>query len=60
MKADVSVAFGDNFNDLPMLEAADIGVTMAESPDSLKAVVDLVLPPTPNCVPEYVLEREAK
>lgn len=60
MKADVSVAFGDNFNDLPMLEAADIGVTMAESPDSLKAVVDLVLPPTPNCVPEYVLEREAE
>lgn len=60
MQADVSVGFGDNFNDLPMLEAADIGVTVAEAPDKLKAVVDIVLPKTANCVPEFVLEREAK
>ena len=58
MKADASVGFGDNFNDLPMLQAADIGCTVAEAPDELKAVVDIVLPQTPNCVPDWVLEQE--
>ncbi len=58
MKADVSYGFGDNFNDLPMLEAADVGVTVAEAPQALKDVVDLVLPQTVNCVPEFVMEKE--
>lgn len=56
--AEESVGFGDHYNDLPMLLAADIGVTMAEAPQDIKDQVDLVLPATPNCVPDFVLEQE--
>lgn len=56
--ADESVGFGDHYNDLPMLLAADLGVTMAEAPQDMKDQVDLVLPASPNCVPDFVLEQE--
>ena len=58
MGAEESVGFGDHYNDLPMLLAADIGVTMAEAPEDMKQAVDLVLPATPNCVPDYIMAKE--
>ena len=58
MGAEESVGFGDHYNDLPMLLAADIGVTMAEAPEDMKRAVDLVLPATPNCVPDYIMAKE--
>ncbi|MGN0664660.1 MAG: HAD hydrolase family protein [Negativibacillus sp.] len=60
MQSDTSVAFGDHYNDLPMLQAADIACTVAEAPEELKAAADVVLPQTPNCVPEFILEQEKR
>ncbi|MFC3395002.1 pyridoxal phosphatase [Brenneria rubrifaciens] len=37
------VAFGDNFNDLSMLEGAGLGVAMGNSADEIKAHADLVI-----------------
>lgn len=37
------VAFGDNFNDISMLEAAGLGVAMGNSDDAVKAHADLVI-----------------
>ena len=38
--ADLIVAFGDNLNDLPMFEAADIAVAAAGASDEVKAAAD--------------------
>lgn len=37
------LAFGDNFNDISMLEAAGLGVAMGNSDDAVKARADLVI-----------------
>ncbi|AOF14426.1 pyridoxal phosphatase [Yersinia enterocolitica] len=37
------VAFGDNFNDLSMLESAGLGVAMGNSADAIKQRADLVI-----------------
>ncbi|CND97858.1 pyridoxal phosphatase [Yersinia nurmii] len=37
------IAFGDNFNDLSMLEAAGLGVAMGNSADAIKQRADLVI-----------------
>lgn len=37
------LAFGDNYNDLSMLEAAGLGVAMGNSDDAVKARCDLVI-----------------
>lgn len=37
------IAFGDNFNDLSMLEAAGLGVAMGNSVDEIKGRADLVI-----------------
>ncbi len=37
------VAFGDNYNDLSMIEAAGLGVAMGNSDDAIKARADLVI-----------------
>ena len=37
------MAFGDNYNDLSMLEAAGLGVAMGNSDDAVKARCDLVI-----------------
>ncbi|ATA24727.1 pyridoxal phosphatase [Brenneria goodwinii] len=37
------IAFGDNFNDLSMLESAGLGVAMGNSADEVKAHADLVI-----------------
>lgn len=40
---DQVVAFGDNFNDLSMLESAGLGVAMGQSNDAIKARADVVI-----------------
>ncbi|WP_455427432.1 pyridoxal phosphatase [Dryocola sp. LX212] len=37
------IAFGDNFNDLSMLEAAGLGVAMGNADEAIKARADLVI-----------------
>ncbi|PKK39929.1 putative hydrolase (HAD superfamily) [Clostridiaceae bacterium JG1575] len=39
------VAFGDNYNDIEMLEYADLGVAMGNGPDELKDAADAVARP---------------
>ncbi len=36
------IAFGDNYNDIEMIEYADIGVAMGNGPQDLKQIADLV------------------
>lgn len=40
--AEKLVCFGDNFNDVPMLEAADIAVCVGNAPDEVKRFADVV------------------
>ncbi len=58
--AEEAYGFGDHYNDLPMLLAADVGVAMEEAPEDMKAKVDMVLPASPNCVPDFIMARELK
>ena len=39
------VAFGDNYNDLPMLRAADYAVAMETAPEEVRAAADAVVEP---------------
>lgn len=39
------IAFGDNYNDIEMIEYADIGVAMGNGPQDLKDIADLVTLP---------------
>ncbi len=41
------VAFGDNFNDISMLEAAGTGVAMGNADDAVKARANIVIGETP-------------
>ena len=41
-----SIAFGDNYNDVDMLQAAGFGVCMANGPAEVKAAADAVTPKT--------------
>ncbi|WP_413734639.1 pyridoxal phosphatase [Sodalis sp. RH21] len=43
MSMDQVIAFGDNFNDLSMLEAAGLGVAMGNSDDAIKARADVTI-----------------
>lgn len=36
------IAFGDNYNDIEMLQAADIAVAMAQAPAQVKAYADII------------------
>ena len=36
------IAFGDNFNDLDMLEHAGLGVAMGNAPDEIKQAANVV------------------
>ncbi len=40
-----TLAVGDNENDIPLLEAAGLGVAMGQATDKVKAVADWVAPP---------------
>lgn len=39
---DETVAFGDHFNDVPMLQAAGCGVAMGNAPEDVKKAADVV------------------
>lgn len=41
--ADKVVAFGDNLNDIPMLQAADTGVAVANAHPQVRAIADVVI-----------------
>lgn len=42
LKANQSIAFGDNYNDLDMLELAGVGVAMNNAPDDVKKTASAV------------------
>lgn len=44
--ADRVVAFGDNLNDIPMLEAADVAVAVDNAHPEVKAAADIVIGPS--------------
>ncbi len=50
-------AFGDSFNDLPMLEWAGVGVAVENAKPELKAVADLIAPANTADGVAVVLER---
>ena len=41
--ADKVVAFGDNLNDIEMLESADIGIAVGDAAEQTKECADLVI-----------------
>ena len=51
------VAFGDSYNDIPMIEWAGLGVAMSSGRETLKAVADLVAPPADDDGVATVLDR---
>lgn len=55
--ADRIVAFGDNLNDIPMLQAADVAVAVDNAHPDVKAAADVVIGPnTDDAVPRFILE----
>lgn len=42
------IAAGDDLNDLPMLEKADVKIVMESAPSSLKAIADIIAKPAKN------------
>ncbi|MDE6865986.1 MAG: HAD family hydrolase [Muribaculaceae bacterium] len=51
------VAFGDNMNDLPMLELADVGVAVENGIEEVKAAADIVIGAnTADSVAKFILE----
>ncbi len=52
------VAFGDNFNDISMLQAAGIGVAMGNAADEMKAHADVVIGDnTTDTIAEFIYTR---
>ncbi len=52
------VAFGDNFNDISMLQAAGIGVAMGNAADEVKAHADVVIGDnTTDTIAEFIYTR---
>lgn len=59
--ADRVVAFGDNLNDIPMLQAADIGVAVENALPEVKAIADIVIGKnTDNAVARFVAQHSAQ
>ena len=53
--ADRVVAFGDNLNDIPMLQAADVAVAVANALPEVKAIADCVIGYNTECsVPRFI------
>ena len=49
------VAFGDNFNDISMLEAAGTGVAMGNADDAVKARANVVIGDnTTDAIADYI------
>jgi len=55
---DQVMAFGDSYNDIPMLEAAGTGVCMANGAADAKAVSQLIAPSNDEEGVAYIIERE--
>ncbi len=51
------VAVGDNFNDIEMIDRADVGVAMGNAPDEVKRVADLVVGPNNSSGLSDLVER---
>lgn len=57
--ADTIVAFGDNLNDIPMLQAADTAVAVENAHPDVKAVADIIIGPnTDDSVMRFIAQRE--
>ncbi|MDE7116639.1 MAG: Cof-type HAD-IIB family hydrolase, partial [Muribaculaceae bacterium] len=53
--ADRVVAFGDNLNDIPMLQAADVAVAVENALPEVKEIADIVIGPnTDDAVAEFI------
>ncbi len=53
--ADRVVAFGDNLNDIPMLQAADVAVAVENALPEVKEIADIVIGPnTDDAVTEFI------
>ncbi len=58
--ANKMICFGDNKNDIPMLQAADLGVAVQNSIDELKKEADLIIEDNENdAVAKFIEKREA-
>lgn len=56
--ADRIVAFGDNFNDLPLLRAADVAVAVGNAIPEVKEAADIVIGPnTDDSVAKFILDN---
>lgn len=59
VKADETVCFGDNNNDISMIQAADIGAAVANAVDALKSAADIVIDSNNNDgVARFIERRE--
>jgi len=57
VKADRVVAFGDNLNDIPMLNAADVAVAVDNALPDVKDLADVVIGPnTADSVARFIME----
>ena len=55
------VCFGDNFNDIPMIKAADLGAAVENSCSGLKAIADLIIGSNDNDgVAKFIEQREKR
>ena len=53
--ADKVVVFGDNYNDIPMLQDADVAIAMGNAFDEVKDIADIVIEPNyTDAVARYV------
>ena len=48
------VAFGDNFNDISMLEAAGTGVAMGNADDAVKARANVIGDNTTDSIAQFI------
>lgn len=54
------VAFGDNINDIPMLQAADVAVAVSNAMPEVREVADVIIGPnTDDSVPRFILDDMA-
>ena len=57
LNADKVVAFGDNFNDIEMLKAADTAIVVSNAPDKVKEYADIIIDSNENNgVAKYLLK----
>lgn len=59
VKADRVVVFGDNLNDIAMMQAADVAVAVENALPQVKAIADVIIGPnTADSVARYIAEVE--